>query len=304
VPAITNPLPDIIKDKLYLCRDFLEMEVIETAAGLRLHIEKARKSGVKVGFVPTMGALHEGHLSLVRAASDENGLVVVSIFVNPTQFNDPEDLRRYPRNLEGDLGMLNKVKTDLVFAPSVDEMYPEPDTRVFDLHPLDQVMEGKFRSGHFNGVVQVVSRLFDIVRPDKAYFGMKDFQQLTIIRKMVKMLDMKIQIVGCPIIREADGLAMSSRNQLLLAEERKVAPEISRVLREASGLTHSMEPGQLQEWVIKEINKQPLLKVEYFEIVDDETLMPINDWNSPLNKVACIAVHLGKVRLIDNMVFE
>ncbi|MFZ5939004.1 MAG: pantoate--beta-alanine ligase [Bacteroidota bacterium] len=279
------------------------MKVIKTADGIIQAVAEAHRSGLSVGFVPTMGALHQGHLSLVRAASETCGLVVVSIFVNPTQFNDPEDLRRYPRDLEGDLRLLEKERTDLVFAPDVKEIYPEPDTRIFDLHPLDQVMEGRFRPGHFNGVAQVVSRLFELVNPDVAFFGRKDFQQLTIIRRLVGILGLKVRIVGCPIIRESDGLAMSSRNQLLSREERAAAPHISQVLREATELTGKMKPEELVTWVTTAVNKHPLLQVEYFEIVDDELLMPVTDWEQKVNKVGCIAVHLGKVRLIDNMVF-
>jgi len=278
------------------------MELVRSADQLARYVSDARSRGINTGFVPTMGALHAGHLSLVKQAAGENGLVVVSIFVNPTQFNDPDDLKRYPRDLERDMELLGSVKADLVFAPSVEEVYPEKDERVFDLHPLDQVMEGKFRPGHFNGVAQVVSRLFDIVRPDAAYFGQKDFQQLAIIRKLVKMLELDIRIVACPIIREADGLAMSSRNMLLNPVERKAAPAIYRALARSAGLRDEMSPIELKDWVIREVNKEELLEVEYFEIVDGETLMSISDWHETMNKVACIAVHLGKVRLIDNMV--
>ncbi len=257
-----------------------------------------------VGFVPTMGALHRGHISLVEKAKKENQTVVVSIFVNPTQFNDPNDLKRYPRNLEADIKLLESTGYDIVFAPEAEEIYPEPDSRIFDFGHLEKVMEGKHRPGHFNGVAQVVSKLFEIVKPGKAYFGLKDFQQLAVINKMVKMLEMPVEIVPCPIIREESGLAMSSRNELLLKEERENAALIFRTLSEAQNLTGQFSVRELENWVKETINKNPFLNVEYFEIVDFENLQPINSWNDKGKKAGCIAVFCGKVRLIDNIVLN
>lgn len=254
-----------------------------------------------VGFVPTMGALHRGHLSLVEAAARENRVVVVSVFVNPTQFNNPDDLKRYPRNLDSDLQLLQPAGCDIVFAPEAEEIYPEPDTRKFDFGSLERVMEGKYRPGHFNGVAQVVSKLFEIVKPGKAYFGLKDFQQLAIISKMVKMLEMPVEIVPCPIVREESGLAMSSRNELLSAEERKNAAVIYDTLRRGIELSGGKTVAETEKWVIDTINKNPFLNVEYFEIVDFETLQPVMSWNHDGRKTGCIAAYCGNVRLIDNM---
>lgn len=254
-----------------------------------------------VGFVPTMGALHRGHLSLVEAAARENRVVAVSVFVNPTQFNNPDDLKRYPRNLDSDLQLLQPAGCDIVFAPEAEEIYPEPDTRKFDFGSLERVMEGKYRPGHFNGVAQVVSKLFEIVKPGKAYFGLKDFQQLAIISKMVKMLEMPVEIVPCPIVREESGLAMSSRNELLSAEERKNAAVIYDTLRRGIELSGEKTVAETEKWVIDTINKNPFLNVEYFEIVDFETLQPVMSWNHDGRKIGCIAAYCGDVRLIDNI---
>ncbi len=254
-----------------------------------------------VGFVPTMGALHRGHLSLVEAAARENRVVVVSVFVNPTQFNNPDDLKRYPRNLDSDLQLLQPAGCDIVFAPEAEEIYPEPDTRKFDFGSLERVMEGKYRPGHFNGVAQVVSKLFEIVKPGKAYFGLKDFQQLAIISKMVKMLEMPVEIVPCPIVREESGLAMCSRNELLSAEERKNAAVIYDTLRRGIELSGEKTVAETEKWVIDTINKNPFLNVEYFEIVDFETLQPVMSWNHDGRKIGCIAAYCGDVRLIDNI---
>ncbi len=254
-----------------------------------------------VGFVPTMGALHRGHLSLVEAAARENRVVVVSVFVNPTQFNNPDDLNRYPRNLDSDLQLLQPAGCDIVFAPEAEEIYPEPDTRKFDFGSLERVMEGKYRPGHFNAVAQVVSKLFEIVKPGKAYFGLKDFQQLAIISKMVKMLEMPVEIVPCPIVREESGLAMSSRNELLSAEERKNAAVIYDTLRRGIELSGEKTVAETEKWVIDTINKNPFLNVEYFEIVDFETLQPVMSWNHDGRKIGCIAAYCGDVRLIDNI---
>lgn len=257
----------------------------------------------KIGFVPTMGALHNGHLSLVEQSVSETEITVVSIFVNPTQFNDPVDLERYPRTLEADLKLLEPTGCQVVFAPSVTEIYPEPDTRIFNFGLLETVMEGEFRPGHFNGVAQVVSRLFDLVQPDKAYFGLKDFQQLAVIKNMVAQLNLPVEIVACPIVREKNGLAMSSRNELLTADERKNAAAISATLFQAKELSSEKSVNELKSWVIETINKNPYLTVEYFEIVDDINLQPVQNWNEPGVKIGCVAVFCGKVRLIDNVVF-
>jgi len=279
------------------------MVLVKTKKELRQFLKPLRKKG-STGFVPTMGALHSGHLSLVNQAGRENPVVVVSIFVNPTQFNDPNDLKRYPRNLDADLKMLESTGCDLVFAPDAEEIYPEPDTRKFDFGQLERVMEGKHRPGHFNGVAQVVSRLFEIVNPNKAYFGLKDFQQLAIIQKMVQMLKMPVEIVACPIIREKSGLAMSSRNELLAAEERENAALIYETLSNAKNLAGAKSVRELETRVIETINKNPFLNVEYFEIVDFENLQPVKSWSDKGRKIGCIAVFCGKVRLIDNIVFN
>jgi pantoate--beta-alanine ligase len=260
-------------------------------------------SGKKTGFVPTMGALHKGHISLVEKAVNENDIVVVSVFVNPTQFNDPKDLERYPRDLKSDLKLLEETGCHLVFAPNVNEIYPEPDTREFNFGALETVMEGKHRPGHFNGVAQVVSKLFDIVQPHKAYFGLKDFQQLAIIKKMVALLQLPVEIVSCPIIREESGLAMSSRNELLTADERKNAAVISNTLFEAKKLKNEKSVPTLVKWITETINKNPFLRVEYADIVDSLTLQPVENWNSNKEIVCCVAVFCGKIRLIDNIVF-
>ncbi len=279
------------------------MKLVETVSKLQEEIAQRGKDG-GVGFVPTMGALHEGHLSLVRRAAEENGTVVVSIFVNPTQFNDPKDLERYPRTLEADLDKLSSTGCDLVFAPSVGEVYPEEDSRIFNFGELENVMEGKFRPGHFNGVAQVVSRLFQMVEPDKAYFGLKDFQQLAIVKNMVKQLQLPVEIVPCAIVREESGLAMSSRNELLSDEERENAALISKTLFAARELQSQKNVQELTKWVVDEINKNPFLDVEYFEIVDDIKLQTVKNWDEESTKVGCVAVFCGKIRLIDNIVFN
>lgn len=279
------------------------MEVISKKLQLTALIDKLKGEGKKVGFVPTMGALHQGHISLVKACRKDNDIVVVSIFVNPTQFNDKEDLKRYPRTVDKDLALLQINECDIAFVPSVEEMYPEKDTRIFNFGYIENVMEGVKRPGHFNGVGQVVSKLFDIVKPYQAYFGMKDFQQIAIIKNMVKQLNSEVKIISCPIIREDDGLAMSSRNALLEPEYRKNAPHIHHVLQAATQKTSYMHVEELKKWVVNEINKNPYLEVEYFEIVDDTELHPIQNWSENKVKVGCIAVYAGKIRLIDNIVF-
>lgn len=278
------------------------MKVVTTKKELISFINDFRKKGKTIGLVPTMGALHEGHLSLVRECKKNTDITVVSIFVNPTQFNDPEDLKRYPRTPEQDISLLNTVDCDLVFLPTVEEIYPEKDIRKFNFGYLENIMEGARRPGHFNGVGQVVSRLFDIVTPDKAFFGMKDFQQIAIIKNMVQQLNYKIDIVSCPIIREASGLALSSRNMLLDEEHKKNAPHIYTTLKKARNLVAQMSVDDLKKWITDQIDSNPYLKTEYVEIVDNTTLQIIQNWNEKNDRVVCVAVHAGKIRLIDNIV--
>lgn len=279
------------------------MQLVNTIAQLKLAVNNERENGKQIGFVPTMGALHRGHVSLVEQAVKATNFVVASIFVNPTQFNNPNDLKTYPRTLEQDLAMLEEAGVSLVFVPTVEEVYPEPDTRVFDFGNLDKVMEGEHRPGHFNGVAQVVSKLFNMVNPHKAFFGQKDFQQLAIIRRMVEMLDLKVEIVSCPTVREPDGLAMSSRNMLLNPEQRASAPIISKSLAHARNNMERLSVKETIELVKKEINNDPELNVEYFEIADAKTLQPISHWSNTKQAVGCIAVQVGSVRLIDNILF-
>ncbi|AHW59308.1 pantothenate synthetase [Draconibacterium orientale] len=278
------------------------MKLVSTIQELQTEIQHLA-NGKTVGFVPTMGALHAGHISLVKQAVLENPVVVVSIFVNPTQFNDPADLERYPRTLENDMKLLELTGCSIVFAPNAKEVYPEPDKRKFNFGKLEKVMEGKHRPGHFNGVAQVVSRLFDMVKPTKAYFGLKDFQQLAIVKNMVKQLQLPVEIVPCAIIREKSGLAMSSRNELLTEEQRKNATVISETLFKAKELKGQKSVQEITDWVTETINKNPFLDVEYFEIVDDEQLQPVKSWDEKSTKVGCVAVFCGKIRLIDNIVF-
>ena len=287
-------------------RNFFVMIIVKTRKELEEKRNILKKEHLFHGFVPTMGALHEGHLSLIRCSLSNDPVTVVSIFVNPTQFNDPEDLKKYPRNPEADMGLLEKVLRtgDLVFLPEENEVYPEPDSRVFDFGILDKVMEGKYRPGHFNGVAQVVSRLFNMVQPRNAYFGLKDFQQLIVIKEMVRMLKLPVNIVPCPIIREPDGLAMSSRNLRLGEKEREEAPLIFKTLKEAVSQKNKLPVNKVKEWVISRIEDNSSLKVEYFEIVHAETLQPVLSWDEPGDKQGCIAVWDGKVRLIDNISFS
>lgn len=280
------------------------MKVYKTKTELTGHLSSLVSSEKSIGLVPTMGALHSGHASLVKRATLENDLVLVSIFVNPTQFNDPSDLDSYPRTLEADLTLLQSLKVDLVFVPSSEEMYPEKDQRSFNLGKLDKVMEGKQREGHFNGVAQIVSKLFLLTKPTRAYFGQKDFQQLVIVRRLVEILELNISIVACPIIREADGLAMSSRNVKLSDSHRKIAPFIHATLKRAIQKKEMLSPEELIKWVTAQFDKQQDMHLEYFDIVEDKELRPVTDWAEKVNKVGCLAVQLGGVRLIDNMYFD
>ncbi|MGC9342039.1 MAG: pantoate--beta-alanine ligase, partial [Bacteroidales bacterium] len=256
-----------------------------------------------IGFVPTMGALHEGHLSLVTKAEESSDVVIVSIFVNPTQFNDPEDLKNYPRDIDGDLKLLSGKKVDAVFIPGIHDIYPHPDERVFDFGGLDKVMEGKHRPGHFNGVAQVVSKLLDIVNPHKAFFGQKDYQQLTIIRELARKLGFQTEIISCPIIREDNGLAMSSRNQLLTEKEKSEASDIYKTLVRVMEKKSEKDPEELAKWAIDRIDSNPYLDVEYFEIVNASNLQPLKSWGDASEQIACTAVKINNVRLIDNMIF-
>ena len=275
------------------------MKVFESVKELRAELDKAEQSGI--GFVPTMGALHAGHRSLVERARRENGTVVVSVFVNPTQFNDKNDLKHYPRTPEADARLLEEAGADFVLMPTVEEIYPQPDTRQFDFGLIDKVMEGATRPGHFNGVAQVVSRLFDIVRPARAYFGEKDFQQIAVIKSMVAQLALPIEIVECAIVRGEDGLALSSRNTLLDAAHRAAAPHIYATLRAAVTQSQEMAPARLKEWVTAEVERNPLLKVIYYQSVDARTMQEVAAWDDSPRIQGCIAVQAGDIRLIDNI---
>lgn len=280
------------------------MLIVQTIAELKACLNGEREQGHSVGLVPTMGALHAGHASLVERSVKENDVTVVSIFLNPTQFNDKKDLERYPRTLEADCLLLEKCGAQVVFAPSVDEVYPEPDTRVFSYPPTDAVMEGAFRPGHFNGVCQIVSKLFDYVEPDRAYFGEKDYQQICVIRRMVEDLKMEINIVACPVIREESGLARSSRNTLLSDEERQLAAHIYRVLSESR--KKQMSVAETHDFVVREIDAIEGLKVQYFSIVDGLTLADVSTWDDAESVVGCITVYCGAVpiRLIDHIRYK
>lgn len=275
------------------------METISSINSLRAVITDARAAGRTIGLVPTMGALHAGHASLISRSVEENDLTVVSVFVNPTQFNNPTDLATYPRDLAADEALLRNLGVDYVFAPTPEEVYPEPDTRQFSYPPIDTVMEGARRPGHFNGVCQIVSKLFAWCEPTRAYFGEKDFQQIAVVRAMMKDLGFTFDLVACPILREESGLALSSRNALLTDSERQIATHISRVLRESVTWTGSVDA--IRQNVVNEINKTAGLEVEYFEIVDGTTLQPVSEWQDDV--VGCITVYCGQrpVRLIDNI---
>lgn len=280
------------------------MKLIQTIQELRTELDALRKEGKTIGLVPTMGALHAGHASLVKRAVVENDVVVVSDFVNPTQFNDKNDLLKYPRTLDADCKLLEECGASFVFAPSVEEIYPEPDTRQFSYAPLDTVMEGKFRPGHFNGVCQIVSKLFLIVEPTRAYFGEKDFQQLAIIREMVRKYPFNLEIVGCPIVREADGLALSSRNARLSDEQRIQALQISKTLFASVEYAQTHTLAETKAFVESAISTAEGLRLEYFEIVDGNSLQTVCDWKDGSYIVGCITVFCGEVRLIDNIKYK
>jgi len=281
------------------------MRIVKTINELISLVSELKSDKKTIGFVPTMGALHEGHLTLVKQCVEENEVCMVSIFVNPTQFNNKVDLEKYPRNVEKDAELLKGAGCAYVFAPTPEEMYSNEELEMkfeFDFGGMDRLMEGKFRPGHFNGVVQVVSKLFKLVQPDKAYFGKKDFQQLAIIHRMVHLMHFNVEIVDCPIVREKSGLAMSSRNERLSATERQTAVNISRILNESRNLTTKMSPGELTQWVTDEVNNIEGLNVEYFDIADCETLITIDKWQP--ESIGCIAVFCGEVRLIDNIEYH
>jgi len=282
------------------------MEIIRNVDGLRKAVARFKAEGKTVGLVPTMGALHAGHISLVDRARAENDVVVVSVFVNPTQFNNATDLQTYPRTEEADCRKLRDAGVDIAFIPTVEEMYPEEDTRVFDLGEVAAVMEGPMRPGHFNGVAQVVSKLFSFVNPDRAYFGEKDFQQIAVIRRMVELEKFPVEIVACPICRAEDGLALSSRNVRLTPDQRAVAPAIHRILGESVAWARDHSLADTRRRVVGELNAIPSMKVEYYEIVDPLTMQPLEEWNTPHNgqAVGCITCYCGDVRLIDNIKYE
>lgn len=282
------------------------MKVFHKIVDLQNELFYARKQGRTIGLVPTMGALHDGHASLVKRSVDDNDVTVVSVFVNPTQFNDKNDLKTYPRDLDADCDLLSECGADLVFAPSVEEVYPQPDNRCFEFPPVSTVMEGAHRPGHFNGVCQVVSRLFYIVRPDKAYFGEKDWQQIAVIKAMVRRLALDVCIVECPIIRDSDGLARSSRNSLLAPDERAIAPRIYECLSESVDYAKSHTIDETNAHVVSGINSVDGLEVEYFSIVDGDTLQDVSSWDDSRHVVGCITVYCGKrpVRLIDHIKYK
>ena len=279
------------------------MNIYKTAEELRSFVTEERKQGHRIAFVPTMGALHEGHLSLVRRALKENDCCIVSVFVNPTQFNNPTDLETYPRTLDADSHLLASIGTTALFVPEVETIYPEPDTRVFHVGAVAEVMEGKYRPGHFNGVMQVVSRLFDLVQPDCAYFGEKDFQQIAVLRAMAREIKSPVEIIACPIVREEDGLARSSRNTLLSEEGRAQAPNIYRILSESRTWSKELSPKAVIKRATQLLDAIPTLRVEYFEIVDADTLQPITRWEDSPKPHGCITVYCGDVRLIDNIAY-
>lgn len=284
----------------------ITMKVFNTKASLEEALAAARAEGKKIGLVPTMGALHAGHASLVKRSVSENDVTVVSVFVNPTQFNDKNDLKNYPRTLDADCQLLESLGATYVFAPSVEEVYPEPDTRTFSYPPIDTVMEGPRRPGHFNGVCQIVSKLFYMVQPDRAYFGEKDFQQIAVIRAMVADLKLPIELRPCPIVREESGLALSSRNALLTEAEKRTAVCISQALKTSVDFAKNHTVAETHDLVVGALNATKGLEVEYFEIVNGITLQPVTSWDDAPYIVGCITVYCGQrpVRLIDNIKYK
>ncbi len=282
----------------------IRMQVINSIKELQKIISNLKHKGKIIGFVPTMGALHQGHLSLIRNSKKQCDVTVCSIFVNPTQFNDKDDYNKYPRNFDYDLKLLEQIQCDITFLPSEKEMYPEPDHREFEFGHIAELMEGAHRPGHFNGVAQIVSKLFEAVPANKAFFGQKDFQQYVIIKDMVRQLSLDIEIIPCPIVREESGLAMSSRNERLSVSERKIAASISKILTWSKESYPQYTVPELKKAVIDKFSKIKELDLEYFEIVEDKNLELITNWNTNQKIVACIAIFCGNVRLIDNIVFN
>ncbi len=283
------------------------MIICKTREEITAAVAYVRKQNKSLGFIPTMGALHQGHISLVKKSIENNDCTAVSIFVNPTQFNNQNDLKTYPRTIDADIALLEQTGADIVFVPSVDVMYPEGlenVTESYDFGFIGQVMEGAARPGHFNGVGIVVHRLFDLVKADRAYFGMKDFQQIAIIREMVRQRNINIEIVPCPIVRESDGMALSSRNMRLSTEQREQAVQISQTLFKAVDLVPTKSVADVHKFVVDTVNNTPLLEVEYFEIVDGYSLQSIQSWNEAEWVVGCITVNVGDVRLIDNITLK
>ena len=279
------------------------MIIIRTVRELQAAMQQHRGQGQSIGLVPTMGALHQGHLSLMNRAREDNEIVVASVFVNPTQFNNPDDLRTYPRTEEADCQAMESVGVDYAFIPTVEEIYPEPDTRVFDLGPVAEVMEGAMRPGHFNGVAQIVSKLFAWTLPTRAYFGEKDYQQIAVIRKMAELEGFDFDIVACPILRHEDGLAMSSRNVRLSSEQRGIAPMIRKVLLDSLELKDAKTVSEVKQFVKEKIDSVNGLTTEYYEIVDSKTMQPIAAWTDAETAVGCVTVYCGEVRLIDNITY-
>ena len=277
------------------------MKVTNTEKELKALISSARKSKKTIGFIPTMGALHNGHLSLIEIAKKKCDYVVVSIFVNPTQFNDKKDFEKYPRNIEADIKMLEKAKVDVVFTPSEKEIYPKPDKRKFHFGKLDQILEGKHRPSHFNGVGQVLSILFEMVEPDLSFFGQKDYQQVLVIKELVKQLGLKTEVVACPTIRDEEGLALSSRNQLLSEEEYDEATFIPLWMNEVKKLSLRYKVSQIKARIETLVSQHTNMKLEYFEICDAANLNPIQDFEEAKESIAVIAIYVGKIRLIDNL---
>lgn len=282
------------------------MEIINSIVALQNALYASRKAGNRIGLVPTMGALHDGHASLIRRSVKDCDVTVVSVFLNPTQFNDQNDLARYPRTLEADCALAETCGADIVFAPSVKEIYPTPDTRTFAFPPVTTVMEGAYRPGHFNGVCQVVSRLFYIVKPQRAYFGEKDWQQIAVIKRLVTFINSPVEIIECPTIREKDGLAKSSRNALLAPDERLLAAKIYAVLQESVARSKTKTVAEVHDEVVHQLNAADGLDVEYFDIVDGRTLLPVTQWNQAAEVVGCITVYCGAtpIRLIDHITYR
>ncbi|MCF8234495.1 MAG: pantoate--beta-alanine ligase [Bacteroidales bacterium] len=280
------------------------MEIVHTVENTRKILGQVSAEDKSIGFVPTMGALHEGHLDLMRRAKEENDYLVVSIFVNPIQFNNSEDLEKYPRTLESDIEKLESVSCDLVFNPSEEEMYPEPVTVKYNFGKLDLVMEGKHRPGHFHGVAVVVKKLFDIIQPDRAYFGQKDYQQLKVVEALVNKESLPVDVVACPTVREDDGLAMSSRNERLDEEERELAPVLYQSLKEVKDLAYKESVPEIKKWFEKQLEGYNDIQPEYFEIADAISCMPVDEMQKGKKYVACVAAHIGNVRLIDNIIIN